>query len=86
MSDDLTRWESVLQFATDEQYAWIRENCGEEAANLANYGWATDGTEEPLLVGVATKVYGHGILETVVREDVSGLQVTHKFEPFDAPS
>jgi hypothetical protein len=61
MSDDPTpadRWESAAQLATDEQYEWIREHCGEEAANLANYGWATDRTEEPLVVGVATRCTG----------------------------
>jgi hypothetical protein len=42
------------------QERWIEERFGEEASTNANYGWYSDEH------GVATKVYGHGVLSTVV--------------------
>lgn len=67
----------------DEQEAWIRANFGVMAAAEANYGWGSAAVTWPVLEATATKVYGHGILDTVVMDDGhGGFVVTHRFEPF----
>jgi len=43
-----------------EQVDLITKSCGERAADMANYGWGVDVTDNA--ISVATKVYGHGIL------------------------
>ena len=40
------------------QTKFIIEQCGEDAANKANYGWFTDDDI------VLTKVYGYGVIST----------------------
>jgi hypothetical protein len=45
-----------------EQERLIREKCGQEAADKANYGWGVGGGDNS--VSVATKVYGFGVLQT----------------------
>jgi hypothetical protein len=68
----------------DSQRQWIHENCGEAAAETANYGWVVELNDSAPFVGVATKVYGIGILYSDALnliEDGSELQVEHKFEP-----
>ncbi len=72
----------ITKAVLDGQYDWIREHYGDEAADCANYGWGSDGTDEPLVLGVATKVYGHGILETTAQRAGSGFEVRHHFIPF----
>jgi hypothetical protein len=74
--------EPMTRAALDGQFTWIRERYGDEAAECANYGWGTDGTDEPLVLYVATKVYGHGILNTAARRAASGFEVAHEFIPF----
>jgi predicted transcriptional regulator len=49
---------SALSRAVASQAARIEEVFGAEAARTANYGWAQDEK------GVATKIYGHGVIET----------------------
>lgn len=50
----------------EAQQEYILETCGKQAADNANYGWASDG------VSVCTKVYGHGYLTSqIVRGKVT---------------
>lgn len=51
------------------QKCYIKKHFGREAVENANYGWGM--TDE----GIATKVYGHGVLDT----DNEG---NHQFYPF----
>lgn len=52
------------------QEGWIEARFGEKAAALANYGWGSDEH------GIATKVYGHGVLETAI-------DGPHRWLPFE---
>ena len=54
-------WESI---AYDEQYELICKEFGKRAADNANYGWGVDGDEN--WTSLATKVYGHGVLQTTL--------------------
>lgn len=69
--------EKVEDEIYDQQYQWIKDNKGKEAAEKANYGWGVDETGKELVV--ETKVYGHGVLTSrgSSKEDIS-----HNFEPF----
>lgn len=58
--------------AYDAQEAWIKENCGDEAANTANYGWFVDEVDG----NICTKVYGHGVLTTVIAT------LEHEWDPY----
>lgn len=55
-----------------EQENYIREHFGDEAAQIANYGWGVDTVGER--IDISTKVYGHGVLET---EATSLEDITH---------
>ena len=59
----------------NEQYDWIRKKFGKRAAEVANYGWGVTGDED--YVSVATKVYGHGVLESNVR--LGADEIDHSF-------
>jgi hypothetical protein len=66
----------------DSQYQWIEQHHGKEAADFANYGWVVESNDSSPFLGVATKVYGIGILYSDVLnliEDGGELQVTHEF-------
>ena len=64
----------------EPQYTYIKEHFGDEAADHANYGWGI--CEDDNALRVATKVYGHGVLCTVVSR--SNEAITHTFRPFRA--
>jgi hypothetical protein len=64
----------LQSFVVERQAEWILATFGEDAATSANYGWSTDGQDEPLSAVMPTKVYGHGILTTLIREGESGLE------------
>jgi hypothetical protein len=49
----------------EHQEKEIIKRFGKEAANKANYGWGVGGDDDSL--SVATKVYGHGTLQTNAR-------------------
>ena len=59
----------------NQQYQWIKDKFGKEAAEKANYGWYVD-TAGPELV-VETKVYGHGVL---VSRGSTEEDINHKFQ------
>jgi len=61
----------------NQQYQWIKDNRGKEAAEKANYGWGVDETGPELIV--ETKVYGHGVL---VSRGSSKENISHNFEEF----
>jgi hypothetical protein len=70
------------------QYKWIEQRYGVEVADQANYGWAVETNDSAPFVGVATKVYGWGILFSDALnliEDGGELQVEHRFEGRAAP-
>ena len=67
----LTGYEKKLQ---DSQVAWIRKRFGNKAAQLANYGWASDG--EGKNFSLTTKVYGKGILYSSYDDD----KIDHDFD------
>lgn len=64
----------IEQRLLNQQYRLIKERFGQKVAEKANYGWGTTGDED--YVSIATKVYGHGILESY--GDVRG-KTTHTF-------
>ena len=45
----------------ESQRQWIEQHHGAEAAQNANYGWVVETNDSSPFLGVATKVYGHGI-------------------------
>ena len=47
----------------DEQYKLIKDRCGKEVAEKANYGWAVGANEK--MIDVCTKVYGFGKLSSL---------------------
>jgi hypothetical protein len=57
------------------QIEWIEKRFGKKAAEQANYGWGVGGSYST--VSIATKVYGHGVLETTATWGVRG--VTHEW-------
>jgi hypothetical protein len=68
----------------ESQFKWLAERYGETAANNANYGWVAETNDESPFVGVATKVYGIGILYSDALnliEDGGELQVEHRMGP-----
>ena len=59
-----------------QQYQWVKDKFGKEAADSANYGWGVDETGEAL--AIETKVYGHGILTS---RGSSIENISHDFQP-----
>ncbi len=69
----------------ESQRQWILQHHGEEAAENANYGWAVETNDSSPFLGVATKVYGHGILYSDALnliENGGELQVEHSWGDF----
>ena len=62
-----------------EQKKYIEEHFGEDAADVANYGWGVDEHKDG--IGVSTKVYGHGILQSEAH--LGDSEIAHSFEDFD---
>lgn len=60
------------------QYRLIKRECGEDAAKKANYGWGVDGDDEH--ISVATKVYGHGIIQSAA--EYADRKVHHEWKDF----
>jgi len=69
--------EKVEDEIYNQQYQWIKDKFGKEAADKANYGWGVDKTEPELCV--ETKVYGHGVL---VSRASSEEDIGHEFREF----
>lgn len=63
--------------AYEAQENWIKEHCGEEAAQKANYGWFVDEVDGL----ISTKIYGHGIITTEI-----GDPTNFTFESFSEPT
>lgn len=59
-----------------EQWRMIADECGNEAANKANYGWAV--IDETAYVDVCTKVYGFGRLCSI--GDRSTGRIKHEWQ------
>lgn len=68
--------DAMLRLAFDEQTKYIKKNFGKRAADRANYGWGIGGDQHH--TSVATKVYGHGVLQTDV--DHKTRKIDHDFE------
>lgn len=65
------RWHNVVEMRVyDQQYKTILAECGQDAADNANYGWGVSGGART--VDVATKVYGHGVLVSIAERGIGG--------------
>ena len=60
-----------------DQERYIRARFGDEAADVANYGWFGDDG----LGYVETKVYGYGVLSSTVSV-IDDTTIRHEFVPF----
>jgi hypothetical protein len=73
---------SIEDLIHESQVRFIERRFGAEAAGTANYGWGIDArTTAERSISVATKVYGHGVLESVAV--FPSLTVFHDFRAFD---
>jgi len=69
--------QAVEEEIYNQQYQWIKDNKGKEAAEGANYGWGVDEVGPELIV--ETKVYGHGVLTS---RGSSKEDIRHDWHPF----
>jgi len=74
-ADDMSP-EGLEARAYDMQYDEIARECGQDAADAANYGWGVGGDEDH--TSIATKVYGKGILSTYI--DLKTGSIDHEWQ------
>jgi hypothetical protein len=65
------------------QYEYVKKEFGQEAADMANFGWGVSFDTDNRRWSIATKVYGKGVVQT---EATCLEDVTHEFRPFEAGS
>ena len=75
---NVKRQETLELRIQDGQYEFIKGKFGKEPAEKANYGWAT--IDVPNGVEIHTKVYGHGVVVTIVH--FGDECMAHAFKPF----
>lgn len=71
--------EKLEERAYAEQEDMIREMYGVEAADKANYGWGVDDDGDE--ISICTKVYGIGVLNTVI--DPCTHEISHDMDEED---
>ena len=78
---DLTDPHNAAEAAIYEaQEKVIKKKYGEEAAEMANYGWGVDEQEDS--VGVATKVYVDPVMILSSDKKLKGKRITHTWTKY----
>lgn len=70
------RIEELEGKAFDAQYQMVKLECGQEAADNANYGWGI--SEDETSSSICSKIYGHGLITTDVNFETG--EITHDLD------